>query len=358
MFPNTVIQEFNLVCDRASWKDVGQMAFFFGLLIGVFATGLLSDKIGRKRTLAPVAILSGISGAITAAMPTVEAFIALRFLNGLLAIGVFTNAFVWCMEVVGGRWQTIIGIGCEISWVVAWFLLALAAYLLPNWRHLLLVTMIPSTVLGCLAFLIPESPKWLLVNGRLDEAEEIVRDGYKVNKGKELPSDWRLKPVTKVEDARANCCDLFKTRNMAIKTLIIYFNWFANSFVYYGLTLNTGNLGGSVMTTFLLNGLTEIPAYTFSLFILLKKGRKLPYASFMIMGGLLLFLTIAVPKETFPNDWPIVMLAVLGKMFITATFAIIYVYSAEIYPTVVRSIGVCSSSSFARVAGGVAPFVA
>lgn len=50
-------------------------------------------------------------------------------------------------------------------------------------------------------------------------------------------------------------------------------------------------------------------------------------------------------------------MAILGKMCITATFAIIYLYSCEIYPTVVRSVGVSSSSVFARVGGGVAPFV-
>ena len=41
---------------------------------------------------------------------------------------------------------------------------------------------------------------------------------------------------------KANLLTLFRTPNMAKKTLILYFNWFANSFVYYGLTLNSGNL--------------------------------------------------------------------------------------------------------------------
>ena len=62
-------------------------------------------------------------------------------------------------------------------------------------------------------------------------------------------------------------------------------------------------------------------------------------------------------RDTFPYNWPIVMMAILGKMCITATFAIIYLYSCEIYPTVVRSVGVSSSSVFARVGGAVAPFV-
>jgi OCT family organic cation transporter-like MFS transporter 4/5 len=180
VFPNTVIQEFNLVCDRAYWKEIAQVTYFFGLLVGVLGAGWLSDKYGRKATLGPIAIACGVIGAISAAMPTVESFVALRFLQGLTAIGVFTNAFVWSMEVVGGKWQTIIGIGCEAPWVVSWFLLALVAYILPNWRHMLLACMIPAIGLAFLCFLIPESPKWLLVNGKMKQAEKLVRDAMKV----------------------------------------------------------------------------------------------------------------------------------------------------------------------------------
>ena len=44
-------------------------------------------------------------------------------------------------------------------------------------------------------------------------------------------------------------------------------------------------------------------------------------------------------------------------LFFSGTFAISYVYSAEIYPTVVRSAGVGSSSLFARLGGAVAPYI-
>ena len=101
-------------------------------------------------------------------------------IQGCFAIGVFTNAFVWAMEIVGGKWQTIIGIGCEGPWVACWFTLALLAYVFPNWRHLMIATMIPTIALSFLSFLLPESPKWQLVSGRLDLAEKTVREAMKV----------------------------------------------------------------------------------------------------------------------------------------------------------------------------------
>ena len=55
-----------------------KMVYFFGLIFGVFGAGLLSDKFGRKATLGPIGIALGTVGLITAAMPSVEAFVAVR----------------------------------------------------------------------------------------------------------------------------------------------------------------------------------------------------------------------------------------------------------------------------------------
>jgi OCT family organic cation transporter-like MFS transporter 4/5 len=57
------------------------------------------------------------------------------------------------------------------------------------------------------------------------------------------------------------------------------------------------------------------------------------------------------------SEMTVVVLAMLGKFCITGTFGIIYVYSAELFPTVVRSAGVSTCSVFARIGGAVAPYV-
>ena len=67
-----------------------------------------------------------------------------------------------------------------MPWVVSWFTLALFAYIFPNWRHLMIATMIPTIALSFFAFLLPESPKWQLVNGKLDSAEKTVREAMRV----------------------------------------------------------------------------------------------------------------------------------------------------------------------------------
>ena len=53
----------------------------------------------------------------------------------------------------------------------------------------------------------------------------------------------------------------------------------------------------------------------------------------------------------------IIVLAMVGKFCITASFGTIYVFSAEIFPTVVRNIGLASCSFWARIGGIVAPYI-
>ena len=325
LFEHTIIHQYNLVCDREKWKDTSQAAYFLGMIIGVFASGWLADSLGRKAVLVPLVVLMSVCGTATAFMPSIQGYIALRFLTGLFNIGIFLVGFVWCIETVGGKWQTIVGIGFEAPWVVAWFLTALLAYCFPDWRHLQLITSIPVILCGLSFWFLPESPKWLLTHGKVEEAEALVRLAAKTN-DRTLPPGWKLHDIIAEGDetgngkkTKPNVFHLFKKPHLAAKTVILYFVWFSNSFVYYGLTLNSEDIGGSVMLNFLLGGLTEIPAYLFSLWILLKKGRKIPFAGMMIVAGISLFSTMAVPRGSYVKNWPVVALVMVGKLCITGS---------------------------------------
>ena len=56
--------------------------------------------------------------------------------------------------------------------------------------------------------------------------------------------------------------------------------------------------------------------------------------------------------------WLLVTLAVLGKMGMTGGFETLYVLSTELYPTVVRNVGMGTSSAFARAGSMLAPYIA
>lgn len=74
---------------------------------------------------------------------------------------------------------------------------------------------------------------------------------------------------------------------------------FVNSGVYYGLSLNTGNLGGSAYLNFVISGVVELPAHLLNMLLLDRIGRRIPLAVFLGLGGVSLLSIIFIPKGTF-----------------------------------------------------------
>ena len=79
----------------------------------------------------------------------------------------------------------------------------------------------------------------------------------------------------------------------------ILFVRFVNSLVYYGLSLNTSNLGGNPYINFCISGAVEIPAYIFCQVTLKYLGRRWPLGGTMIVAGVALLLTLTIPKRMF-----------------------------------------------------------
>jgi len=240
--------------------------------------------------------------------------------------------------------------------VLGWLTLALWAYLIRDWRDLVFYTSLPSLVSVVLIWLVPESPRWLVARGRLAEAEEVVRRGAKVNSIK-LPDSWRLKPIKQenVDEGFSNIFNLFKKPTMRTKTLILYYQFFVNSFAYYGLTMNIGDLAAdNVYLNFAVSGLLEIPSYGLAVVILLYGGRRIPYFGSMLLCGISL-LSISLVPEGQPTL--VLVIALFGKMCITFSFGVIFLYGAELFPTEIRTSGIGSASFVGRFGGMFAPWV-
>ena len=101
-------------------------------------------------------------------------------------------------------------------------------------------------------------------------------------------------------------------------------------------------------------GLVEFPGFFIAIFTLDRLGRRIPLAGLMVVGGLCCLCTTFVPAS-FPVI--ITVFAMLGKLCISGSFAVIYVFSAELFPTVVRNLGVGSGSMCARVGSLTSPFI-
>ncbi|XP_022106113.1 organic cation transporter protein-like [Acanthaster planci] len=356
-YHSTIIQDFDLVCSRKDLPGLSQSVFFAGLLTGSFIWGAVADWCGRKLTIFISLSLASVICTANSFVPTFAAYTALRFFIAGLNFGVYLISFVLVSEIVGPTYRSMVGTLIAVFFSIGYALLAVIAYQLRQWRQLHLAISLPWFLFFLILLVIPESPRWLVTKKKYKEAEKIIKRVAHFN-GKSVPENLfddgeeETLQVKTVLPRQATQIDLFRTPNMRRKTLNIFFNWFVNSLVYYGLSLSTSGLGVDDYVAAFVSGAVEMPGYLSSWLAIQKLGRRLSLFLYLCVGGLACLTTIFIAPGVARAT-----VAMIGKFAISGSFNIIYIYSAELYPTPVRSMGVGMSSMSARLSGVIAPVI-
>ncbi|KAK3244425.1 hypothetical protein CYMTET_45957, partial [Cymbomonas tetramitiformis] len=152
--------------------------------------------------------------------------------------------------------------------------------------------------------------------------------------------------------------DLFRGRNRVV-TLSMCAVWFATSFVYYGLSLNAGNLSGDVYWNLALLSVIEIPGNYAGTVGMERIGRRTTCFLAFALAAVSCFATAAtihLGRGDVATAF-VVTLSLAGKFYITAAFNTAYVYGAEVFPTVLRQSGLGIASSCGRIGGISAPAI-
>ncbi|CAB0009618.1 unnamed protein product [Nesidiocoris tenuis] len=359
-YSSTTTSEFDLVCDRAWLRATGDALLMVGVMLGSIIFGDLSDRLGRKPVFFVSLILQVVFGLATAVVQDVYAFMISRMIVGATTSGVFLVAYVIGLEMVGPSKRILCGVVFQLFFTAGFILTAGFAYLIRDWRTLQIAITLPGVAYFCYWWFIPESVRWQLTKGKTEEAKKTLRAVAKEN-GQKVCEDVleQLCQQTEAERKQAggktpSVLELFKYRNLAQKSVIIFFLWFVNSATYYGLSWNTSNLGGNDYVNFIISGLVEIPAYSLLLFTLDRWGRKPIVCGAMLISGSCLIISGFIPRNLL---WLNITFAMAGKLAITSSYGAIYVWTTEQFPTVIRNAGLGAASTFARVGGILAPYV-
>ncbi|XP_001944418.2 organic cation transporter protein isoform X2 [Acyrthosiphon pisum] len=359
-FGDTITSEWNLVCDRKELKNFAEMMFLMGVAFGGFFSGLVSDRFGRKKTLMASLIMQLALGILVAICPWFEFYLVLRFILGFVCVSIVFSGFVLCMELVGGKWLTIAGVLYLLPVPMSYIIISGIAYICRGWRLLQWCVTLPAVFFLVLHWFVPESPRWLLAMGRVDETMEVLEKASKINKHP-LPvnMDKILKQsINKFEingKPKVRVSDLFRTKNIRKISLVLYILWFSLYLVYYGLVLNLSNIGGNIYINTIISGLVEIPAILISVVILLKMGRRIPLCLTMVAGGIACLLTTILPADT--DEWISLSLVMAGKFSVSSSNVIMPLYTAELFPTVIRNLGVGTSNIPAGIALIMVPYL-
>lgn len=352
--------EWSFVCGQRWMGAVAQSAYMFGVFIGAITLGNMADKYGRKPIFCWSALFQLIIGVSVAFTPNYTSFVILRFLYGIFgSAGCYIPGFVLTMELVGPSKRSICGVAFQAVFACGIMLVAGWGALIKDRQLLQVIYGLHGAVLIGHYWLMDESPRWLWSNGKAREAVIIIKKALKMNKNSinleeaEFVSKASAESRTKTDKTSAGLLDLFKTSNLRVKTLNVCLGWFANSLVYYGLSLNTGKMSGNPFLILFVMGLVEIPSYVITVYLMDRLGRRFLTSINMIMGGI--FCIIAA--NLIMGSTEATSLVIVGKFLIASSFAIIYNYSAELFPTVVRNTAMGLGSMCARAAGTFTPLL-
>ncbi|KAL1506270.1 hypothetical protein ABEB36_005662 [Hypothenemus hampei] len=363
----TIVNEWNITCTENQWKiSLVGSSHFAGIIVGSAVFGILADRFGRKLIFIFCILLMTASGVLQVISPDYVTFVVLVFVNALGTAGVYPLAFILGVEMVGKNKREITGTVLNYFYAIGEALVALFAWIAQDWKGLQLIVSAPSIVFVGYYFIIPESVRWLMANEKNQRAKSVIMKAAKINKvqlSERLINTFDETSSPSKDDTKTKSNEkmlpiikqMLKSKELIIRFLIIYFIWAVNAFVYYGLSINATSLSGNKYINFALVSLIEIPGYSLAWFCIQKLGRKPSLVLSLLLCGITCTLTIFVSKVA--NDWTVVTLFLLGKMGVTAAFGVVYVHTAEMLPTIIRSGGVGMASTMARVGALLAPFV-
>lgn len=358
---STIVTEWDLVCSKKYLSALATTIYFCGVMLGGLVFGHLADHFGRKPIMLVTLYLPVLVGIGTSFAHRYYLFVLLRFVQGVLMQGLQTSTYTLVMEMFLPQHRSYIGAILECFWGFSVMLVALLAYLVQDWRYLQLVISIPSALAIWYICFIPESLRWLILKNRLDNAELIIRRIVRWNKLEMPEQAWtelkKQMETNSKDDKTYYLLDLLRTPSLRTRSLILFYIWFAISIGYYGLTWQLTSLPGNKYLNFFIAGAVEFVAYTLVIYITKRFGRKKPLISYFTLASVFMIGAGVIPFFTSNSDWLYAAsaLAIAGKFAMGGLFSVIFLYTSELYPTVIRNIGMGACAFWTRVGGVVAP---
>ena len=223
-----------------------------------------------------------------------------------------------------------------------------------SWRSLYLWTSIPGILYSMLVhFFVCESPRWLFVHGRKEEAVAILKSIAPPSHsgGSTLSfSGVSFEQETWHNGNVYSAITILVQKKWAFKRLSpVMVIAFGIGMVYYGMPLGLGNLPFNLYLSVTFNALSEIPSSLFTILLIGKLNRKFSVLAFTTISGIFSIMCALKGKE-----WARLQIGFELVSFFSACFAfsILLIFTIELFPTSVRN----SATSLVRqalVLGGV-----
>ncbi|KAK1571107.1 hypothetical protein Q3G72_012026 [Acer saccharum] len=307
----TIVSEWGLQCSNVFLRGLPASSHFAGTLLGLFVLASLADScLGRKKLLLYSCLTMSVTGILTILSNSVWIYSLLRFIAGFCRATMATSGIILLSEVVGKQWRGRVGTLLFSYFMLGMLFLPAIAYInrRASWKHIYLYVSVPSLVY-CLVLLLfaIESPRWLFVQGRGEEAIKVVKKISPVKDKTMLMSLHSLSGYQRpgASSSTANIFssikNLFSRKWSCQRMLSLMVVSFGTGLVFYGVALGIGNLNFDIYLTGIFNGFVMIA----------------------VVGEKLKMIQITLSLATF--------------LCADTALNLILVYSVEMFPTSVRN---------------------
>lgn len=335
-----------------------------GSIAGVLAAGTLSDYLGRKKTMLISAALFSISAIGCAVCNSFDSLVAYRIIGGI-GIGIVSIVSpIYISEVSPARirgtlvslYQLAVTVGFLLAYVANW---AISANIDPTisgdvtlwqkimhteaWRGMLGSETLPALLFFFIIFFIPESPKWLIVKGRLNKASAVLSKIYTTEA--EVQNEIEITNSSMKGEEKGKWSDLLKPgillaviAGSAIAILGQFMG--VNAVLYYGPKIFSEAGFDNPMFSTVLVGVVNMVTTILAVFIIDKVGRK-QLIYWGVSGMIICLLAIGVffawgPSLGLGNGFMLTFFLAYVFCCAISISAIVFVLLSEMYPNSVR----------------------
>ncbi|MCM5704238.1 sugar porter family MFS transporter [Larsenimonas salina] len=329
-------------------KQIVTGAIIFGAIFGCLGTGPLSDRLGRRRSIVLLGLVFVIGSVLSAVAQSVEVLILARFLLGLSAGSATQIIPVYIAEVTPPKHRGKLVVMFQLMVVFGILVAYLTGFALGDaWRWMFALGTIPAVVLMLGMIVLPESPRWLLGQGREEEALGILERVRESRQGARQELD-EIKEISARPEGTWR--DLFSdwVRPALIAGFgIAMFSQITgnNAIIYYAPTIlsNAGfdenasilaSIGGAVLLNI---------ATVFGVLMVDKIGRK-RFLIWMVPGSIVALIVMGIlfmggAPTSAAGQWTLVACLALYMAFNCSFGVCLWLINAEVYPLFVRGKG-------------------
>ncbi|MDZ4355400.1 MAG: MFS transporter [Variovorax sp.] len=361
---------------RVEWAlssvQIGVLASanFIGFFFGALAAGACGDLIGRRKVMMSALAIYCVASLFSGMVNDWTTFLALRIVAGFGAGAESAIIAPYLSEFVARRYRGTFTGALAGFFSFGFVAAALLGYFIvpahpQGWRIVIFITALPVVLLLWWRRALPESPRWLESQGRNVEADAIMdaMESDHVQRGHALPAlnaeDVAAPPPSNSRGSLLKNYATLVSRKLIRISTMTWLMWLSITFSYYSFFTWIPSLliqnGMTITKSFgysLVIYIAQIPGYFSAAWLNERIGRQATIVSYMLLGGL-----SALGLAFTHSDNQIMLAGVLLSFFMNGTYAGVYAYTPEVFPTQVRATGSGLASAIGRIGGITAPIL-